>query len=81
MNIKIGDSVKFYDSIAAHIDRDYSGKEEKYYPIGKVINRYITPTVPLGDTGIILGGNDVVDIQLPDGRISQCHFTNGVTLI
>lgn len=74
----VGSTVRFYDCDRAMKDRNHSG-DEKYWSIGKVINRRITERLLLSD--IELGGDDVVDIELPDGRISKGHFTDGVYLI
>ena len=74
----VGSLVRFYDCDRANKDRNHSG-EAKYYSVGMVINRRITEKIMLSD--IQLGGDDVVDIQLPDGRVSNGHFTNGVVLV
>ncbi len=73
--IKVGSLVKFYDCDRANKDRNYSG-DQKYYSTGTVIRRYISEKIFLIDQW--LGGNDVVDIQLEDGRISTGHFVDGV---
>lgn len=74
----IGSLVRFYDCDRANKDRNYSG-EAKYYSIGMIINRRITDRLYI--SGIELGGDDVVDIRLPDGRISNGHFINGVSFV
>lgn len=74
--VVIGSRVRFYDCDRANKERDYSGNNE-FYSFGKVINRRITERYMVGGTW--LGGDDVVDIELPDGRISKGHFTAGVT--
>ncbi len=66
-NIQKGDSVVFYDCDRANKDRDFSGVDKKYYPVGRVID--------LRPDSI---GRPLVDIQLPDGRISKGHFKDGV---
>lgn len=64
--------VKFYDSDQANIDRDYSGKNEKYYPMGKVIKVYTR------DRGDYL--DKLCDIQVGD-RISKGHFVDCVEIV
>ena len=76
--VVVGSFVRFYDCDRANKDRNYSG-EPKYYSIGMVIKRRITDKITVAD--IELGGDDVVDIRLPDGRISNGHFTSGVTVV
>jgi hypothetical protein len=77
-NIQKGSTVRFYDCARANKDRDYSG-DAKYYSVGKVIDRRITKPYLFID--LWLGGDDVVDIELPDGRISMGHFTSGVNAV
>ena len=76
--VVVGSLVRFYDCDRANKDRNHSG-EPKYYSVGMVINRRITEKMFVAD--IELGGDDVVDIRLPDGRMSNGHFTNGVVLV
>lgn len=71
--IKVGDTVRFYDCDQANKDKDYSGKDPKYYPLGEVIAVY--------EKGSMFGNtNKLCDIKLTDGRISKGHFVEGVKL-
>lgn len=72
-NISDGDTVRFYDSIQAQKDKDYSGANPDYYPIGKVIRVYDYKS-PWGHT------DEVCDIQIGD-RISKSHFTRCVEIV
>lgn len=78
-DIVIGDTVEFYDYFRAKEDDNHSGSK-KYYSTGKVICRRLTKKFALDD-GTYLGDDDVVDIELSDGRVSRGHFTNGVKKI
>lgn len=70
LKLIVGSFVKFYDCQQANKDRDFSGRNSKYYPIGKVINIY--------DYKSIFGYIDrVCDIQIGE-RISKAHFVNCV---
>lgn len=71
--VKKGDFVRFYDCQSANKDKDYSGKNQKYYPIGTIISVY--------DYTSRDGFTDrVCDIQV-GRRISEAHFVSWVTLI
>jgi len=71
--IDSGNLVKFYDCQQANNDKDYSGTNSKYYPIGKVIKVYNHKS--------IFGYVDrVCDIQIND-RISKGHFVRCVKKI
>ncbi len=76
LEIKIGDNVRFYDVVR---DSELCG-DEQFYSTGTVIDRRITEKKYYSGIDMTLGGDDVVDIKLPDGRISKSHFTSGVTL-
>ena len=68
-----GSLVKFYDCQQANNDRDFSGENPKYYPIGKVINVYNYKSS--------FGYSDkVCDIQIGD-RVSKAHFVRCVEII
>lgn len=72
-SVTVGCLVRFYDSQKAHADKDHSGTNSKYYPIGKVISIY--------DYKSIYGYIDrVCDIQIGD-RISKSHFISGIEII
>jgi hypothetical protein len=73
MNIKVGDKVKFYDCDQARIDKDYSGKNPKHYPIGEVVDVYEKPS------SVYNAINKLCDIKIND-RISRGHFIHGVKL-
>jgi len=69
----IGSFVRFYDCQQANKDRDFSGTNPKYYPIGKVIAVY--------DYKNYFGYIDrVCDIQIGE-RISKAHFVRGVEVV
>jgi hypothetical protein len=71
-NVKIGDSVRFYDCQTAMKEKDYSGENTRHYPVGKVISIY--------DYKSYFGYTDkVCDIQIGD-RISKAHFITSVDL-
>jgi len=71
--VVIGSFVKFYDCQQANNDKDFSGVNPKYYPIGKVINIY--------DYKSTFGYTDMVcDIQIGE-RISKAHFVRGVEVV
>ena len=71
--VVIGSFVKFYDCQQANKDRDFSGANPKYYPIGKVIDVY--------DYKSTFGYTDrVCDIQIGE-RISKAHFVRGVYVV
>lgn len=71
--VVIGSFVKFYDCQQANKDRDFSGSNPKYYPIGKVIDVY--------DYKSKFGYTDrVCDIQIGE-RISKAHFVRGVDVV
>lgn len=73
LNVFLGKFVKFYDCQQANKDKDYSGTNPKYYPIGKVIAIY--------DYESKLGYTDIVcDIQIGE-RISKGHFVRSVEVI
>lgn len=72
---KVGDMVKFYDCSKAMDDKDYSGSNPKYYPIGKVIRVY--DNVWSLDESVFV--DRVCDIQIGD-RISKGHFVTGVKI-
>lgn len=65
--VEIGSHVVFYDCSEANKDRDSSGKNRKYWPVGEVIKLHKSKS-----------GEPVADIQLPDGRISKSHFVSGL---
>lgn len=70
MEIKKGDSVRFYDCYQANKDKDYSGTNPKHFPIGKVIKVYnYTSTYGYTDR--------CCDIKIGD-RISKAHFVSMV---
>jgi len=73
----VGSLVRFYDCYRANKDRNHSG-DSHYYSVGKVVCRRITKRYYFIDNW--LGGDDVVDIELSNGRISNGHFTDGVTV-
>ena len=71
--VVIGSFVKFYDCQQANADKEYSGANPKYYPIGKVLRVY--------DYNSKLGYIDrVCDIQIGE-RISKAHFVSAVTVV
>lgn len=71
--VVIGSFVKFYDSQQANKDKDYSGTNPKYYPIGEVVNVY--------DYKSKFGYTDrVCDIQIGE-RISKGHFVRCVEVV
>jgi hypothetical protein len=71
--VVIGSFVKFYDCQQANRDKDFSGANPKYYPIGKVIDVY--------DYKSTFGYTDrVCDIQIGE-RISKAHFVRGVDVV
>jgi hypothetical protein len=61
--------VRFYDCHQAMIDRDYSGKNPKHYPIGLVIDVYWKQNEFYSDL--------LCDIQIGD-RISRGHFVSAI---
>jgi len=71
--IKKGDSVKFYDSRQANIDKDYSGKNPNHYPIGIVDKVYIYHSS--------MGYSDEVCDIIFNGKISKSHFTRMIIKI
>jgi hypothetical protein len=71
--VVIGSFVRFYDCQQANKDRDYSGANAKYYPIGEVVAVY--------DYKSSLGYTDrVCDIKIGE-RISKAHFVRGVEVV
>lgn len=71
--VVIGSFVKFYDCQQANKDKDYSGTNPKYYPIGEVVNVY--------DYKSKFGYTDrVCDIQIGE-RISKAHFVRCVEVV
>ena len=72
-SLVIGCPVRFYDSQMANMEKDYSGTNPKYYPVGKVIDIY--------DYKSCFGYIDrVCDIQIGE-RISKAHFVNCVNIV
>lgn len=71
--VVIGSFVRFYDCQRANAEKDYSGKNPKYYPIGKVVDVY-EYTSYFGYT------DRVCDIQIGE-RISKAHFVRGVEVV
>ena len=71
--VVIGSFVRFYDCQQANKDRDYSGANSKYYPIGEVVDVY--------DYKSSFGYIDkVCDIKIGE-RISKAHFVRGVEVV
>lgn len=68
-----GSKVRFYDCHQAWIDKDHSGDNPKYYPVGEVVKVY-DYTASFGYT------DRVCDIKIGD-RISKGHFARGVKII
>lgn len=73
-NVIVGSSVRFYDSQKANKDKDYSGTNSKYFPIGEVIAIYKYKSI------IYDYIHDVCDIKI-NNRISKAHFIECVQLI
>ena len=72
--IEIGNKVRFYDCDQARIERDFSGINPKYYPIGEVVDIYKKRSL------VYDAIHKLCDIKIGD-RISKGHFINGVELI
>jgi hypothetical protein len=71
--VVIGSLVRFYDCQQADRDRDFSGTNLKYYPIGKVIDVYNFKSW--------FGYEDeCCNIQIGE-RISKGHFTRCVNVV
>jgi hypothetical protein len=70
--IQENSTVIFYDSDKAFIEKDFSGKDKKFYPQGTVIKIYKTKHY---DPELL------ADIRREDGSISTGHFVSCLKLI
>lgn len=65
--VKVGDIVTFYDCEMANKAKDYSGRDERFWPNGKVIKTYFRPQ-----------DGWLADVQRNDGTVSKAHFISGI---
>lgn len=69
--VEVGDIVKFYDCKSAFRDRDFSGKDPKYYPLGEVVRVYDYTSHGVTDK--------VCDIKVGNS-ISKTHFVDSLCI-